>query len=138
MSLHRLNTICPYYTMYPLQFPLRVLRDAQPKKWVLDPFCGRGTTNFAARLLGMNTVGFDTSPIAVAIASAKLLAHTFLPLARHRADRPDETYLVDSSSDPWHAFPILIDDETFFDFVQNREAQPSQFKSTKLVPLTHR
>jgi len=73
VSIERLNTICPYYTMYPLQFPLRVLRCAQPKKWVLDPFCGRGTTNFAARLLGLNNVGFDASPIAVAIASAKLL-----------------------------------------------------------------
>jgi len=73
VSVVRLNTICPYYTMYPLQFPLRVLRNAQPRRWVLDLFCGRGIINFAARLLGMNTVGFDTSPIAVAIASAKLV-----------------------------------------------------------------
>jgi DNA methylase len=72
VNTERLNTICPYYTMYPLQFPLRVLRAAQPKGWVLDPFCGRGTTNFAARLLGLNTVGFDSSPIAAAVASAKL------------------------------------------------------------------
>jgi hypothetical protein len=59
--------------MYPLDFPLRVLREGRPKKWVLDPFCGRGTTNYAARLLGMNTVGIDASPIAVAVASAKLV-----------------------------------------------------------------
>jgi hypothetical protein len=41
-------------------------------KWVLDPFCGRGTTNFAARILGLPSVGIDTSPIAVSIAKAKL------------------------------------------------------------------
>jgi hypothetical protein len=69
-----LNTICPYYTMYPLHFPLRLLqKKLQPKEWVLDPFCGRGTTNFAARLLGLPSIGVDSSPIAVAIATAKLI-----------------------------------------------------------------
>lgn len=68
-----LNAICPYYTMYPLSFPIRVLRRvAGDGGWVLDPFCGRGTTNFAARLLGLPSVGIDSSPIAVAIARAKL------------------------------------------------------------------
>jgi hypothetical protein len=73
----RLNTVCPYYTMYPLDFPLRVLRRrAKRGQWVLDPFCGRGTTNFAARLLGLNTMGIDSSPIAVAISAAKLASVT--------------------------------------------------------------
>ena len=76
-KLTALNTICPYYTMYPLDFPLRLLqKKSQPKEWVLDPFCGRGTTNFAARLLGLPSIGIDgidSSPIAVAIATAKLV-----------------------------------------------------------------
>jgi DNA methylase len=73
----RLNALCPYYTMYPLDFPLRVLqRRAKRGQWVLDPFCGRGTTNFAARLLGLNTLGIDSSPIAVAISAAKLASVT--------------------------------------------------------------
>lgn len=63
--------------MYPLDFPLRLLqKKSQPKEWVLDPFCGRGTTNFAARLLGLPSIGIDgidSSPIAVAIATAKLV-----------------------------------------------------------------
>jgi hypothetical protein len=62
-----LNALCPYYTMYPLDFPLRVLANRiRPQEWVLDPFCGRGTTNFAARLVGLSSVGIDSSPIAVA------------------------------------------------------------------------
>lgn len=70
-----LNAICPYYTMYPLDFPLRVLGGKGLESgWVVDPFCGRGTTNFAARLLGLPTLGFDSSPVAVAIAKAKLTA----------------------------------------------------------------
>jgi SAM-dependent methyltransferase len=70
----RLNAICPYFTMFPLTFPLARLSRAQRNQQVLDPFCGRGTTNFAARLLGLASVGIDTNPVAVSIASAKLVA----------------------------------------------------------------
>jgi hypothetical protein len=47
-----LNAICPYWTMVPLEFPWRALAAADAGEWVLDPFCGRGTTLFAARKLG--------------------------------------------------------------------------------------
>jgi hypothetical protein len=71
--LKALNGICPYYTMFPLDFPLRVLSGrAKQGDWVVDPFCGRGTTNFAARLLGLPSFGVDSSPVAVALTQAKL------------------------------------------------------------------
>jgi hypothetical protein len=74
MSVEALNAVCPYYTMYPLNFPLRVLtRHGKPGEWVIDPFCGRGTTNFAARLLRMPSFGVDSSPVAAALAQAKLV-----------------------------------------------------------------
>jgi DNA modification methylase len=48
-----LNAVCPYYTMFPIEYPLSILRPADKRRLrVLDPFCGRGTTIFAARLLG--------------------------------------------------------------------------------------
>jgi hypothetical protein len=73
----RLNAICPYFTMFPLEFPLGVLRaHAKPTARVLDPFCGRGTTNFAARLLGLRTIGIDASRVATAATQAKLVAPT--------------------------------------------------------------
>lgn len=62
----------PYYTMFPLDFPLTYLKEARPGDWVLDPFCGRGTTLYAARLLGLPAAGVDVSPVAVAMASAQL------------------------------------------------------------------
>jgi hypothetical protein len=40
---------------------------------VLDPFCGRGTTNFAARLVGLRSLGVDSSPVAAAITVSKLV-----------------------------------------------------------------
>lgn len=74
---HALNAICPYYTMFPLEYPMRILRKHQKAAPVVfDPFCGRGTTIYAARYLGLRAWGVDTSPIAVAIAKAKLASTT--------------------------------------------------------------
>jgi len=67
----RLNAICPYFTMFPLDFPLTRLRDSVQPGWVFDPFCGRGTTGFAARLMRLPSVSVDSSPVACAISSAK-------------------------------------------------------------------
>lgn len=39
---------------------------------MLDPFCGRGTTLFAARNFQLDAWGIDSSPVAAAIAQAKL------------------------------------------------------------------
>ena len=59
--------------MFPLAFPFRTLRRADPGHWLIDPFCGRGTSNFAARLRGIPSVGIDSDPVAAAIARAKLV-----------------------------------------------------------------
>lgn len=68
-----LNAICPYFTMFPLEYPNRVLaKHRKEKAVVLDPFCGRGTTLFSARKFGFSAWGIDSSPVAVAIAKAKL------------------------------------------------------------------
>ncbi len=80
-----INAICPYYTMFPLTFPLRVISKRPVKKgWIVDPFCGRGTTNLAARMSGISTFGMDSSPIAVAISEAKL-ADTTIDRVTHAA-----------------------------------------------------
>lgn len=68
-----LNAICPYFTMFPLEYPNKVLkRHRNEGPVVLDPFCGRGTTLFSARRFGFASWGIDSSPVAVAIAKAKL------------------------------------------------------------------
>lgn len=77
--------MCPYYTMFPLDFPLRQMELYPDAKQVLDPFCGRGTTLYAARLAGREAVGIDISPVAVAVAQAKAVRvrpETVVRLAR--------------------------------------------------------
>lgn len=69
----RLNSICPYFTMFPLSFPYSVLLNASKNEVVYDPFCGRGTTNFAARLLGLRSYGVDSNPVAFAVAQSKII-----------------------------------------------------------------
>src|SRR5215469_13979790 len=68
-----LNGICPYFTMFPLDFPYTILStQAKPGEWVIDPFCGRGTTNYASRILRLPSIGIDSNPVAVALSQAKL------------------------------------------------------------------
>src|SRR2546421_9692688 len=59
--------------MFPVEFPFSILsKYASKADWVLDPFCGRGTTNYASRMLGLPSIGIDSSPVAVALSQAKL------------------------------------------------------------------
>lgn len=88
-----LNAICPYYTMFPEEFPRRHIARRR-SGWVLDPFCGRGTTGFVARTLGLPSVSVDVSPVAVAIARAKLVQTTPEAIKRRAASLLSRTVNV--------------------------------------------
>jgi len=69
-----LNAICPYFTMFPLNFPLSILnKRVSSHDWVMDPFCGRGTVAFASRILGLSSIAIDSNPVAVAITEGKIV-----------------------------------------------------------------
>ncbi len=68
--------------MFPLDFPLQQLAAKPETTRTLDPFCGRGTTLYAARLAGLPSVGIDINPVAVAIAQAKLAQATSTSVVR--------------------------------------------------------
>lgn len=41
--------------------------------WVLDPFCGSGTTLLASKEMGINSVGVDAMPLAVFLSQVKTI-----------------------------------------------------------------
>lgn len=77
---YALNAVCPYFTMFPLEYPMRALPREQLRTYrsplLCDPYCGRGTSLFAARMRKIRAYGIDVAPVAVAIAQAKLATTT--------------------------------------------------------------
>lgn len=64
---------------FPIELPNRVISVFSHKnETVLDPFCGSGTTNLAAKLLGRNSVGFDISEEYCEIARKRLFQETLM------------------------------------------------------------
>ena len=108
-----LNGICPYFTMFPLDFPLSILkRRARAGDVVLDPFCGRGTTNFAARLVGLRSLGVDSSPVAAAITASKLVtapADDILGEARRILTKRKVRRMPSSEFWQWAFHPTALD-----------------------------
>lgn len=108
-----LNGICPYFTMFPLDFPLNILKKrAQAGDTVLDPFCGRGTTNFAARLVGLNSLGVDSSPVAAAITESKLVTTSvdnILEEARKILKQREARHIPSSEFWQWAFHPCVLD-----------------------------
>ena len=69
---HRFHALCPYFAIFPEHFAEKwILRLSKPGEYVLDPFCGRGTTPFQAMLLGRGTVACDTNDVAYCLTRAK-------------------------------------------------------------------
>lgn len=53
-------------------------------RWLLDPYCGTGTSLVEASLFGMHSVGCDINPLVRLIATAKLTPIPWCTLASHR------------------------------------------------------
>ena len=69
---HRFHALCPYFAMFPEAFvETWVDRLTRPGDYVLDPFCGRGTTPFQALLMGRNALASDINPVAYCVTRAK-------------------------------------------------------------------
>jgi hypothetical protein len=51
--------------------------------WVLDPFCGSGTTLLTCKELGINARGFDILPFSVFLTNVKISDYDVVELERH-------------------------------------------------------
>lgn len=72
-----LNPKAQERTGYPTQKPVLLLEriiqlSSNKGDWILDPFCGSGTTLVAAHLLERNAIGIDISDDALRIAKERL------------------------------------------------------------------
>jgi len=64
--------MCPYFAMFPEAFAARWIDQLAPEgSYVLDPFCGRGTTPFQSLLMNRRAIGVDVNPVAVCVSRAK-------------------------------------------------------------------
>lgn len=51
----------------------------------------------------------------VQLTNHEVVYEAYLPIALTRDDRPDETYLISTSIEPWNAWPLLIGNKTLDD-----------------------
>ena len=59
-----------YPTQKPLKLLERIIKSSCPTEgWVLDPFCGSGTTAIASYALGRNCVTMDINPDSIKLAT---------------------------------------------------------------------
>jgi hypothetical protein len=70
------------------------------QSWVLDPFCGSGTTLVECAHSGWNGVGIDRNPLAVGISNAKLRT---LRKSEQLADRADQ---IAYALKPFHGLAV--------------------------------
>jgi adenine-specific DNA-methyltransferase len=73
----------PQYPKYPTEKNIELLKNiikasSDENSYVLDFFCGSGTTLLAANQLGRNWIGIDASPAAIKVAQEKLLNNNTL------------------------------------------------------------
>ena len=72
------------------------------------------------------------------LTNQAIVAETYLPLAATRTDCPDETYMVSTATKPWHAWPMLIGNRSYFDFAQSGDAQHWEIDPATLIAMTKR
>ena len=104
-----------YAAKFIPQIPAKLIRNlSRVNDLILDPFMGSATTLVESKLLGFNSIGLDTNPLAIKIAKAKTMKitenklkeiNTFLNIVEKKKkndkngelESPD-TYLFDMSS----------------------------------------
>lgn len=94
----------PYYAMFPVGFARdAIARYSDVGDTVVDPFCGRGTTNYVAQALSRDSVGYELNPVGWIYATTKTN-----PARRwkHVARRVEELFDLrdESDSEPENEF----------------------------------
>lgn len=110
--------------------------------WVLDPYCGSGTTLVEAAHLGWHAVGVDMNPLAEMIANAKLTAirtpvRTLDKEARALLDRLDARFGGCDFTEAWSATETneLVGDPSWLESLPNASYLRKWFPVSVLAQL---
>ena len=90
-------------------------RYGKPNGWLLDPYCGTGTSLVEASMFGMNGVGCDINPLVRLIATAKTTPISLQALERYLHDLRDAIFQVEFSGDvPAAPIPNVLNLDYWF------------------------
>jgi DNA modification methylase len=106
-ELEPINYSGPSYIRFPLELAELVIGTySEPGDWVLDPFCGFGTTVVGAQRLGRYAVGFEKDADRAAFATARAVAPSRVVFADARRMADYELPLFDLlfTSPPYTSF----------------------------------
>ena len=122
----------------------RTKNECQSSLSVLDPFCGVGTTNLACKERGIDSYGFDVSPLAILAARAKTndydteeLKQTIKQLQKSKFQRQDIKQLPGNVRQYFN--PHTLEDVLFFrQQLENFEGKALDFIKLGLITSTTR
>ncbi|HEV2269991.1 MAG TPA: hypothetical protein VGR92_11065, partial [Steroidobacteraceae bacterium] len=64
------------------------------------------------------------------------VAEVFVPVARGRADIPDETYMIATCMQPWQQWPLLVDGRSYHELAKYDLARNIPVANTELEWIT--
>ena len=105
---------------YPAMMIPQIVREllnqyGTPNGWVLDPYCGTGTSLVEASMFGMNGVGCDINPLVRLIATAKTTPISLQTLDCCSQDLRDAIFQVEFSEDvPSAPIPDVLNLDYWF------------------------
>lgn len=72
----------------------------------------------------------------IQLTSPATVAEVFVPVARTRADFPDETYMIATCMEPWQQWPLLVDGRSYQDLAKYDLAQNVPVPNAELEWIT--
>lgn len=115
---------------FPIELPLRIIHLYSKRgDIILDPFCGSGTTNYAALLLRRRTVGYDIEEKYIQIAKDRCgnNAHFFCKSSENMVE------LSDNSIDLCITSPPYLNLREYSDKKENIGNMPNPYPILKII-----
>lgn len=108
---NKLHNVCSYLAMFPPSLPHYFIDQFTAEgDYVLDPFCGRGTTLLEASLLKRIPIGNDLNPLAYTLSFSKVNVPSYEKVKKRIKQLQFEYKPVDISGEP-EDIKMLFDEE---------------------------